>query len=179
MNEPQQETNEKLVRIHQARNEWEGNIIAGYLQGNGITATVRTPPELPPLNTVEEMSGRAEVNGIFVLEHQATAARRLLQEFLNTATDPQMLEAEAAQQLRLDRATIARLRSELREEKQTFEFLGWLMVVFLVAGAVLWAIWPAWLKMAPPGPVLRWLGVVALALCAVFVGSWMARRLKD
>jgi len=173
------EAAEKLVRIHHARDEWEGDLIVGYLQANGVEATLRTPTELPPLNTAEELSGRAEVNGIYVLEHQEAEARRVLQEFLTTATDPNVLEAEAAQQLKLDRATIARLRGELREEKMTFEFLGWLMVVFLGAGAVLWAIWPAWLKIAPPAPVARWLGVVALVLGAVFVGSWMARRMKD
>lgn len=37
------ERSEKLVQVHHARDEWEGNIILGYLRDNGVEATLRTP----------------------------------------------------------------------------------------------------------------------------------------
>lgn len=176
MTEPDAHAAEKLVRVHHARDEWEGEILVGYLQANGVEATLRAPPGLPPLNALEELSGNDDVNGVFVMEHQAAAARQLLNEFLATATDERVLEEEAAHHLKLDRATIARLRGELKEERQTFAFLGWVLVVFCVAGAVLWMIWPAWLKIAPPSPALRWLGLIALAVAAGYLGNRASRR---
>jgi|GEM_PF-892122 len=179
MEQPNPNTAEKLVRVHRAANEWEGDIVVGYLQARGIDATLRTPTELPPLDGAEEWSGSGQVNGVFVLEHQAAAARQALQEFLTTATDERVLEEEAARKLQLDRATIARLRSALREERQTFAFLGWVAVVFLAAAAVLWAIWPAWLKISPPPLVVRWLGVAALVVATACAGNRLARQSKD
>lgn len=179
MTAPTANAAEKLVRIHHARDEWEAGIIVGYLQTNGVEATLRSSPEMPPLNTLEELSGSPDVNGIFVLEHQVAEARQILHEFLTTATDERVLEEEAAHKLKLDRTTIGRLRGELRAERQTFEFLGWVGVAFLAAGAMLWAIWPEWLKIAPPSPAMRWLGVVLLAVAAALAGNWIARRMKD
>lgn len=169
---------EPLVRIYHARNEWEGNLLTGYLRANGIEAHFRAPPGVPPLDSVENLTGRNEVNGIYVLQHNAAAAQRLVHEFLTTATDPQLLEEEAAHKLKLDKQTIGQLRTALREERRTFDFLGWLAVAFFSALALLWIIWPPWLKLAaPPGP-LRWIMVIALVLGAVFAGDWVNRRLK-
>jgi hypothetical protein len=50
--------------------------------------------------------------------------------------------------------------------------------VFLGAAAVLWAIWPEWLKFGPPPVGLRWLVVILLALAAVFAGHWASRPTK-
>ena len=174
----ERDPSEKLVQVHHARNEWEGNIVVGYLRENGIEATLQTPPSVPPLDAVENLSGSNKVNGVFVLEHEAEHARRLLKEFLNTVTDQQILEETAAQTLKLDKETIAQLRGALREERQTFEFLGWLGVAFLSAAALLWAIWPSWLKLLPPSPEFRWAGLILLTLAAVFAGSWASRRFK-
>src|SRR6266478_6658969 len=122
----QSERTEKLVLVHHARDEWEGNIIVGYLRESGVEATLQSPPAMPPLDAMENLSRSDKVNGIFVLEHEADHARGLLKEFLSTVTDNQVLEDAAATKLKLDKETIGQLRSALREERQTFEFLGWI-----------------------------------------------------
>ncbi|HTS17273.1 MAG TPA: hypothetical protein VMP11_06860 [Verrucomicrobiae bacterium] len=172
------ERSEELVEIHHAHDEWEGNIIVGYLRDNGVEATLRLPPSVPPLDVVESLSGVEKSNGIFVLENQAEKARALLKDFLSTVTDEQILEEAAGQKLKVDKETIGQLRTALREERRTFAFLGWVAVLFLGAAAVLWAIWPRWLKVGPPTPVLRWVVVILLALAAVFAGNWASRPTK-
>jgi hypothetical protein len=172
------ERSENLVQVHHAHDEWEGSIIVGYLRANGVEATLREPPSMPPLDAVETLSGTEKVNGIFVLEHEADKARQLLQEFLNTVTDEQVLEDAAGQKLKLDKETIGRLRTATREERQTFVFLGWTGVVFLGAAALLWAIWPGWLKVGPPPAEFRWVVVILLAVAAVFTGNWASRPTK-
>ncbi|HUJ11554.1 MAG TPA: hypothetical protein VL171_16195 [Verrucomicrobiae bacterium] len=174
MSEPEQ--SERLVPIHHAANEWEGNIVIGYLHDNGIEATLRTPPSVPPLDVAENLTGTNQMNSVFVLEQDAERARSLLQEFQSTETDQQMLEETAAQKVKPDKKTIAELRAAVREERKTFEFLGWVGVAFLGAAAILWAIWPAWLKLAPPQ--LQWIIVLLFAFAALFAGSWASRRLK-
>ncbi|HXI83841.1 MAG TPA: hypothetical protein VNL17_07095 [Verrucomicrobiae bacterium] len=167
---------EDLVLVHHARDEWDGNIIVGYLRDNGVEATLQNPPSMPPLDAMESLSGSDKVNGIFVLDHEASHARELVEEFVNTVTDEQVLEEAAAQKLKLDKETVTQLRGALMEERQTFEFLGWIGAAFLGAVALLWAIWPAWLKIGPPSPEFRWVVVILLLLAAVFVGSLTSRR---
>jgi len=169
---------EKLVLVHHARNEWEGNIVVGYLRDHEIEATLQNPPSVPPLDAAENLSGSDKVNGVFVLEHEASHARTLLETFHSTVADEGLLEQEAAQRLKLDREAISQLRDALTEEKKTFEFLGWIGLVFFGAAAVLWAIWPSWLKIAPLPPGFHWLVVILLALVAVGAGSWASRHLK-
>ena len=169
---------EKLVQVHHSRDEWEGNIVVGYLRDNGIDATLRSPPAVPPLDAAENLSGSPTVNGVFVLEHEAQQARQLLQEFLSTATDQRILEETAAQTLKVDKETIGRLRGALREERRTFAFLAWVGVAFLGAATVLWAIWPSWLKVVPPPLGLRLVVLILLALAALYAGSWAGRQLK-
>jgi hypothetical protein len=169
------EQSENLVQVHHAHDEWEGNIIVGYLRSNGVEATLQSPPAVAPLDAAEEFSGTAKVNGVFVLEHEAARARELLKEFVNTVTDEQVLEEAAEQKLKLDKQTIRQLRTALREERQTFEFLGWTGVIFLGAAALLWAIWPSWLKIGPPPAGFRWLVVILLAVGAVFAGNYASQ----
>jgi hypothetical protein len=172
------ERSENLVQIHQAHDEWEGNIIIGYLRDNGVEATLREPASMAPLDAAESLSGTDKANGIYVLDHEADHARKLLEEFLNTVTDEKVLEEAASQKLKLDKETIGQLRTALREEQQTFVFLGWIGVVFLGAAALLWAIWPEWLKINPPPPEFRWVVVILLGLAAVFAGNWASRSSK-
>ncbi len=172
------ERSQDLVLIHHARDEWDGNILVGYLRDNGVEATLRSPPSMPPLDAMETLSGTDKVNGIFVLGYEADHARELVKEFVNTVTDDQVLEDAAAQKLKLDKETITQLRGALKEERQTFEFLGWVGVAFLGAAALLWAIWPSWLKISPPAAEFRWVVVILLLLAAVFAGSWTSRRYK-
>lgn len=169
---------EELVEIHRARDEWEGTILLGVLRDQGIPAYLRLPTPLPPLDAADQLTGNRRVGGVFVLERDADRARQVIREFLDAATDEAMLAEEAARRLKVDKETIHRLRGELREERRTFEFLGWVVVLFLASAAWLWALWPAWLKTAPPSGVVRWLMVVALALCALFVGNWIARKIR-
>ena len=176
MSEEERLRSEKLVEIHRARDEWEGNLLITYLRENGVEATLRSPPAVPPLDAAEILSGTEKVCGVFVLEHEAQRAAELVTEFLSAATDDSILEQMAVQKPQADKETIARLRSALREERRTFEFLGWIGVVFLGAAALLWAIWPAWLKVASPPPELRWLVVILLVLAAVFAGGRASKR---
>src|SRR5208282_3975085 len=113
------ERSENLVEVHHAHDEWEGSIIVGYLRDSGVEATLQQPPSMPPFDAAESLSGAERVNGIFVLEHEADKARKLLQEFLNTVTDEQILEEAAGQKLKLDKETIGRLRTASREERKT------------------------------------------------------------
>ena len=76
------ERSEKLVLVYHVRDEWQGNIVVGYLRENGVEATLQSPPSVPPLDLVENLTGTDKVNGIFVLEHEAEHARSLLKEFL-------------------------------------------------------------------------------------------------
>jgi hypothetical protein len=172
------EQSQDLVLIHHARDEWDGNIIVGYLRDNDVEATLQSPPSMPPLDAMENLTGSDKVNGIFVLDYQADHARELVKEFLSTVVDEQMLEEAAAQKLKLDPQTITQLRKALKEERQTFEFVGWVGAAFLGATALLWAIWPAWLKIAPPSLASRWVVVILLLIAAVFAGNWTSRRLK-
>ena len=116
--------------------------------------------------------------GISVLERDRALAEQLLATFRTAITDDSTLAETAAQHLQLDQQTIHRLRRELIEEKRTFEMLGWIGVVFLGAAAVLWAIWPAWLKLTAPVFGLRWVVVAGLVLGAVFVGNWINQKLR-
>jgi hypothetical protein len=70
------------------------------------------------------------------------------------------------------------LRTALRDERQTFAFVGWIGVVFLGAAALLWAIWPKLLKIGPPPAEFRWVVVILLVLAAVFTGNWASRPTK-
>jgi hypothetical protein len=172
---PDPAASENLVQVHHAHDEWEGNIIITFLRNNGVEATLKEPASVPPLDIVEQSD---KVFGVFVLEHEAEKARALVREFQAAATDERVLEEEAAHKLKLDKETIHRLRGELREEQRTFELLGWLFVGFLAAAALLWAIWPSWLKINPPDPTVRWVIAIILALSAVLVGDWSAKRMK-
>ena len=163
---------EKLVQVYQAQDEWEGAILVGYLGDNGIEGALREPSSLLPFDGTERRSARERVLGIAVLEHDAVRARTLIDEFKAAIADDSLLAETAAEHLQLDKETIHRLRRELVEEKRTFETLGWMVVVFLGAAALLWAIWPSWLKIAAPPTGLRWVMIFVLILGAVAAGSW-------
>jgi hypothetical protein len=166
---------EYLVEVHKARGEWEGNLLVGYLRDNGVEATLQEPASIAPLDSAETMTGTDKVCGIFVLDHDRKKASELVKEFLSAAADDSVLEETAAEQLHVDKEKIARLRGELQEERKTFEFLAWSGVMFLGAASLLWATWPAWLKVEPPAPEFRWVMVILLALGAVMAGAWSSR----
>ncbi len=162
MNEPNPTPYEKLVEIHKASDPWEGHLLLEHLRENGVEAAFQGLPSVA-LDAKEFLQTSDRVVGIYVLEHEAARARELVADFLAA----EKLEAPV-EKPRLDKQRITELREALREERQTFNFLGWTAVVFLVALTLLWAIWPAWLKTATPAPFYRWTGVALLALAAVF-----------
>ncbi|MEI8313925.1 MAG: hypothetical protein WCG79_00595 [Verrucomicrobiota bacterium] len=172
MNQP----NAKLVEVRKARDTWEGTLLTGYLRDNGIEAAFQGDPNVS-FDMTELLRNSDEAFGIFVLEPEAARAKALLTEFLTAATDESLLSENAAHKLKVDQATIYRLRGALVEERRTFEFLGWLCVIFLGAAALLWTIWPAWLKMDVPPAIFRWLMVGLLTLGAVFAGNWASRKI--
>lgn len=169
---------ENLREIYQARDEWEGTILLGFLRDNGVEAALQRPPCVSPLDGAERLSGSGTICGIFVLEHEVERGGRLVQEFLAAATDENVLAETAARTLRVDQETIHRLRTEVREERGTFELLGWIGVVFLGAMGALWAIWPEWLKLPLSAPAMRLTGAILLVLAAVFVGNWVSKRVR-
>ena len=78
--------------------------------------------------------------------------------------------------MKVDKEAIHRLRTAVVEERRTFEFLGWIGVVFFGAATALWIIWPTWLKMDTPPALFRWLMVLLLTVGAVFAGNWANKR---
>lgn len=176
MSDSQRIDAEKLVEIHKARDEWEGNLLIGFLRDNGVEATFQGDPSVN-LDVAHMLKSTDEAFGVFVLEENAPRAREMVREFIATATDPAVLEESAAKKLRVSKEQIAQLRGAIRDERQTFEFLGWIGVVFLGSAAVLWMVWPAWLRMDTPPLLFRWSMVFILALGAVFAGTWASRRL--
>jgi hypothetical protein len=169
MKEAEQLATEKLVPIHRVRDEWEGTLLVGYLRDNAVEASLREPSALPPFDAVEQLTGHNPAYSISVLEPNAARARQLVKEFLEAATDDSVLAETAAQELHVDKETIHRLRGELEEERATFQFVEWLGIGFLTAAALLWMIWPAWLKSLAPLPGLRWVLIILLAGAA---GLW-------
>src|SRR5207245_2723188 len=121
---------ERLVQVHRARSEVEGDLILGYLHDNGIEGTLMRPPMDPLLHDLERLFRNRIMLGIFVLEHEDARARRLVREFTSVRADEKVLEALAAQKPRLTKEHIAQLRAALCEERQTFRFLGWLALAF-------------------------------------------------
>ena len=168
--------NTKLVEVYKARDTWEGTLLTGYLRANGIEAAFQGDPNVS-FDMTELLRNSDEAFGVFVLEPEAAQAKALLTEFLTAATDELLLAENAARKLKVDKETIHRLRGALVEERRTFEFLGWVGVVFLGAAALLWTIWPAWLKMDVPPSIFRWLMVALLTIGAVFAGNWANRKI--
>jgi hypothetical protein len=175
MNKTTPSPREDLVEVYRARDEWQGNLLAGFLRNNGIAAEF---PGEPAVNfgAGHNLNANDPAVGLFVLPADAARAQELIAEFLAAATDPAVLEETAAQRWQVDRAVIARLRAELREERQTFRFLGWVAVAFFGAATLLWVLWPTWLKTAAPGWGLRLAMIVLLALGAVLAGNWASRK---
>lgn len=171
MNEP----NTNLVEVHKARDMWEGTLLTSYLRDNGIKAAFQGDPNVS-FDMTELLRNSDEAFGVFVLAPEAVRAKELIVEFLTAATDESVLVETAAHKLQVDKETIHRLRGVVVEERRTFELLGWLGVVFLGAAALLWIIWPAWLKMDVPSAPFRWIMVLLLALGAVFAGNWINKR---
>ncbi len=169
---------EKLVGIHRARSEWEGNVVIEHLRHNGVEATLQARISGALAGTDAGFADPDTTAVVCVMEHDRSRAGEMVRAFLEAVTDERALEDAAAKKLHLDKETIHRLRGELREERRTFNFLGWLFVIFLGASALLWAIWPAWLKTAPPDPAVRGVMVILLALGAVFAGSWASRQMR-
>jgi hypothetical protein len=161
--EPTQVSNESLVEIHKARDPWQGHLLIGYLQDNGVEAAFQGLSAMP-LAAGELLETSDHVTGIFVLEHDAARARELVQEFLASEN----AETETPQPSHPNKERIAELRGAIEEERQTFAFLGWAAVIFLAALAVLWAAWPDWLKTNPPAPLYRWTCVALLAVASLF-----------
>src|SRR5262245_9919164 len=93
---------EKLVEIHQARDELQGNLLVGFLRDNGIEATFQGEPSVK-LYPPEFLYRSAELFGVYVLEENAGKARELVREFLTAATDPAVLEETAAKKLHVSK----------------------------------------------------------------------------
>jgi hypothetical protein len=163
MGETNQVNAEKLIEVHKARDPWQGHLLIGYLQDNGVEAAFQGLSAIP-LVADELLETNDNVAGIYVLEHDAERARELISEFLSAEN----IEDASDGRLHPNKQRIAELRGALQEERRTFAFLGWTTVAFLGALAVLWAIWPVWLKTEPPAPFYRWTGVMLLALASLF-----------
>jgi len=157
----------KLVQVHKARNEWQGNLLVGYLQDNGVEAVIRCAPSIPPYDIAESMYSKNKIDGIFVREPDAGRARKLIKEFLATATDAPSLDALAAQRPPLTKEKIGQLRGALREERRTFRFLGWLTVAFLVA---------VWLLLGRPVLHSGWPMLTILVTLAMCVGYLLRKH---
>ena len=178
MKSPDPMKSENLVAIHKAHDEVVAHLIVNHLRDNGIESTLRDAPSVSPLDGVEHLTRAEKTGNIYVLAHDAERARGLVKEFLESQTDDAAFEELAAQKPHATRETIHELRSALQEERRTFDFLGWLLVVFLAAMALLWFLWPEWLKTEAPAGTVRWVMAILLVLAAVFAGNRAGKKMK-
>ena len=153
----------KLIQVHKAHNELEGNLMVSFLHDHGVDAMLRPPPAVPPLDFCESFNQNETIDGIFVREPDADRARQLIQEFLTTVADVPSLEALAAQRPPLTKEKIGQLRGALREERRTFRFLGGTVAAF-VAAALVWH-WTL--------SYSRWSSLGAILAAAVATACWM------
>lgn len=77
---------EKLVEIHKANDEVEGNLLVSFLAENGITASFQGAPSVN-LEIVNLMQNADEAFGVYVLEEDAGKARELVKDFLAAPPD--------------------------------------------------------------------------------------------
>jgi hypothetical protein len=159
----------KLVQVHKARDEMEGNFLVGYLQDNGIEAVVRSAPSVPPYDIAESMYRKNKINGIFVREPDADRARQLIQEFLTAAPDAPSLEVLAAQHPPLTKEKIGQLRGALQDERRTFRFLGGTAAAFVTAALA----WHWTLSYS------RWSLLGAILAAVIVVLCWMQPERRD
>src|SRR6266478_391967 len=105
---------EKLVEVHKARDDWDGNLLIGFLRDNGVEATFQGEPSVN-LDLAHMLKSTDEAFGIYVLEEDAGKARELVREFITAATDPDVLEETAAHKVHLSKEQITQLRGAIRE----------------------------------------------------------------
>jgi len=80
---------EKLVEVHKARDELEGNLLIGYLRDNGVEASFQGAPSVE-LGITYMLQNTDEAFGVYVIEHNAGKARELVKEFLTASPDDAM-----------------------------------------------------------------------------------------
>lgn len=86
MSDPHPHDAEKLVEIHKARDEWEGNLLMGFLRDNGVEASFQGEPAVN-LDVAHMLKSTDEAFGVYVLEGNAARARELVKEFLTAGPD--------------------------------------------------------------------------------------------
>lgn len=96
MSEEERLRSENLVEIHRARDEWEGNLLIGYLRDNGIEATLEGKMKGPESAVHAGFADPDRSCGIFVLEDEAKRAAELVTEFLSAAADRNSVTNSAA-----------------------------------------------------------------------------------
>jgi hypothetical protein len=170
---------ENLVVVHRARDEWEANIIVGYLRDCGLEASNQAHAIQSKSGTCPGFEGPVTGCDVLVLEHCFDQARDAVATFTSAVADPQLLEEAAAKKLRLTKETITELRAALREENETFRLLGWLVAAFFVSASLLWAILPSWLSSGLPFGVMRWVTVCMLMVAALLVGRLVGRMSRS
>ena len=80
MSEPAPLNSEKLVEVHKAREEWEGNLLIDYLRKNGVSAAFQGESAIN-LDLAHFLKNTDEAFGVYVLEEDASKARELVKEF--------------------------------------------------------------------------------------------------
>ncbi len=86
MSDPHRRDAEKLVEIHKARDEWEGNLLIDFLRESGMEASFQGDPSVN-LDLAHMLKSTDEAFGVYVLEHHAGKARELVKEFLAASPD--------------------------------------------------------------------------------------------
>ena len=96
MSDTERLSSEKLVEVHRANSEWQGNLVVACLRDNGMEAVLQNPPAIPPLDAAEALTGTERICGVFVLEHDAERAAELVKEFVSAVANEEELDEEAA-----------------------------------------------------------------------------------
>jgi hypothetical protein len=162
-----------LVIVHKAASVVEAEALVEFLRERDIEATIPDPA------TPAEAARRAgycdtdTTSPVLALDTQADAARQLVAEFLaNPASQDTGVPRHHP-----DKEQIHELRAAVREERQTFTFLGWAVVAFLVAVLLWWAA-AATLAEEPLTPRFFWLTIVTLVAAAALAGYRTGRRAR-
>lgn len=161
MNNEQGLVNERLVRIHRSENRLGAELLAGFLRDNGVEAVVdpRTRTEMANLGGYGDPDSTCRV---YVMEHEASRARLLVDEFLTASLNEQALEELALQKPQLNEEKIGEQRAALQEERRTLQFIGCLVVA--VVAAVLLGRWVEDARL------------VVIVIAALLVGCWMGGK---
>lgn len=164
---------DKLVVVHKAASVVEAEALVAYLRERDVEATIPDPATPSEAALHAGFCDTDTTCPVLALDTKVDAARQLVAEFLAS----QAVTDAGIPRHHPDKQQIHELREAVAEERETFAFLGWAGVAFLVA-LVLWWAAAATLAGEPLTPRFFWLTIVVLVLASGLVGYRTGRRVR-